>query len=671
MRRIISFALLFLTTAALGADLRMTGEWPQSDKRPGDYVSATFRLRNLSNEAAHNITVTLTASPGLTETQLLADRVCPNRECTGLQIGPGQDLYIVFSAKTPSTPGRITIIAAASSPDDPDPLNNTAAYAFDLISGPDLNVRIVGIDPWTAFEPEEKTEISVAVANTGVTPATQAALTVEFPEGAAVLSRSGGDSFDCNLTAKPAICRAASLPVGSQPFLRFRISTAPLYEGGTMTVAAHIRAAERDINPSDNDTVQKARIKPFFSVTNTNDDGPGSLRQAILEANALCKTFCAVGWRIPAPLPAAGFFTIKPKTPLPAINFLGEVDGSSEANLLDLNAETPRVMIDGSLLSSGDGLWMQSSTAVRGLAIGNFARSGIYMETVPTSKSSSATWIDRTYLGVDPSGHTAAPNERGLLDTATPGRLDVTRSVISANRRSGIVSTARQAYIAENRIGVAADSDAALPNGASGIFLIRDKPANPDFTDAQVLNNIIANHRDFGIAVSAPLQHSFFFSQNAMFNDLANAIDYGLDGPTPNVADDSHRPPNRPTVSAVTFRQNNITTITIELVTRARTTLFPEYAPVPGYSSTASSAYVEIYASYRPGQTERYLGALSFPNTLPDGGSIFLKGNLVVNEDLRGQWITAVAIRSRSDTRFDLVRGSWETSESSPAVVVR
>jgi hypothetical protein len=670
-RFLIAFIAVLLTTAALGADLRLTGDWPPADKRPSERFYATFRLRNLSRETAHDITVRIFTTPGLTDPVLRANSdLCANLECTIRQLAPSSDLYIDLLVNAPVTPGRVTIIAIASSPDDPDTLNNSAAYELDVISGPDLNATILGIGDQAAFAPEEKITISALVANKGVTAATQVELTVDFPEGVTILSREGGDNFDCDLAAKPVLCRAASLPIGSQPPIRFRISTPPLYSGGTMTVAVHVRSAERDINRVDNDSARTAKIKPFFSVTSSDDDGPGSLRQAILEANALCRTSCTIGWRIPAPLPAAGFFTIKPKTPLPAINFTGEVDGSAEANYLDLDQGTLRIMIDGSLLSSGDGLWFQSSTDVHALAIGNFPGSGIYLETVPTSKSSYVSWIDHVYLGVDPTGHRAAPNERGLLDTATPGMLQVTNSAISGNRRSGIVSTNRQAYISENRIGVAADSNAALPNGASGIFLIREKPANLDYTDAQVLHNVIGNHRDFGIAVFAPSQHSFLISQNSMFNDVANGIDYGLDGPTPNVADDSRRPPNRPTVSAVT-RQNNITTITIELVTRARTTLFPENAPVPGYSYTASSAYVEIYASHGPGQTERYLGALSFPNTLPDGGSIFLKGNLVVDEDLRGQWITAVAIRSRSETRFDLVRGSWETSESSPAVVVR
>lgn len=55
-----------------------------------------------------------------------------------------------------------------------------------------------------------------------------------------------------------------------------------------------------------------------FVVTNTNDSGPGSLRQAILDANE--------GGSTPAPyfitfnIPGPGVHTIAVQTPLPALN---------------------------------------------------------------------------------------------------------------------------------------------------------------------------------------------------------------------------------------------------------------------------------------------------------------------------------------------------------------
>lgn len=414
------------------------------------------------------------------------------------------------------------------------------------------------------------------------------------------------------------------------------------------------------------------QANPVFSVTTTDDDGPGSLRQAILDANALCTGGrCTVNFLIPGPLPGAGYFTIRPKTPLPTINFKGEVNGSSQSALLGIEPNAPLIMLDGSLLSSGNGLWIQSTADVRYLAVGNFPWSGIFLETVPTSRLEFASWIDHDYLGLDPTGHIAAPNDRGVLDTATAGRLDVTNCVIGGNRRSGIVNSSRQAYIAGNRIGVAADSLAPLLNGASGIFLLRAYPEYPNEAGTSIVGNVIANHRDFGVAIHAPVQHSIVISRNSLFNNVANGIDYGLDGPTPNVADDSRRFPNRPTVAAATYLEGKTTRVSIEIETRARPTLFPEYPFDPHYPFFwISTVYVEVYASHAPGQTERYLGLLLFDH-LRDDRPTFFEGDLTVQEDLRGQWITAVALRRRSETYIDIPREQWETSESSPAVPVR
>src|SRR6266446_1204730 len=63
----------------------------------------------------------------------------------------------------------------------------------------------------------------------------------------------------------------------------------------------------------------------WFQVTNTNDAGPGSLRQAIDDANAGCTTPtfspgpCGIEFVIDAPAPPTGWFTIQPLSPLPQI----------------------------------------------------------------------------------------------------------------------------------------------------------------------------------------------------------------------------------------------------------------------------------------------------------------------------------------------------------------
>src|SRR5687767_10621817 len=62
-----------------------------------------------------------------------------------------------------------------------------------------------------------------------------------------------------------------------------------------------------------------------YTVTTTNDSGPGSLRQAILDANAT-----AVSDTIEFDIPAAGVQTITPLTSLPSITETVNIDGYTQ-----------------------------------------------------------------------------------------------------------------------------------------------------------------------------------------------------------------------------------------------------------------------------------------------------------------------------------------------------
>src|SRR4030095_6294451 len=62
-----------------------------------------------------------------------------------------------------------------------------------------------------------------------------------------------------------------------------------------------------------------------FTVTNTSDSGPGSLRQAILDANAT-PGIDAINFKIAAP----GVQTIAPLSPLPTVIDPLDIDGYTQ-----------------------------------------------------------------------------------------------------------------------------------------------------------------------------------------------------------------------------------------------------------------------------------------------------------------------------------------------------
>ena len=125
--------------------------------------------------------------------------------------------------------------------------------------------------------------------------------------------------------------------------------------------------------------VRYAPPPPDLWVTNTNDSGPGSLRQAITDANSSSGRE-RVAFNIPLSDPncdAGGVCTIQPTTPLPwLIDDAGLIiDGYSQDGAAQATATTPAVLtieLDGNS-GGGSGLWIDSSNnVIRGLAINRF-----------------------------------------------------------------------------------------------------------------------------------------------------------------------------------------------------------------------------------------------------------------------------------------------------------
>ena len=102
-----------------------------------------------------------------------------------------------------------------------------------------------------------------------------------------------------------------------------------------------------------------------FTVISTADAGAGTLRAALLDANANAGMD-----RIEFAVPGAAPFVIAVLTPLPSIGDPVVIDGNSQ----------PGVQTDGALLITGHGLEVLaggSGTEIRGLEIGYFPEDGI------------------------------------------------------------------------------------------------------------------------------------------------------------------------------------------------------------------------------------------------------------------------------------------------------
>src|SRR5436309_17310 len=142
-----------------------------------------------------------------------------------------------------------------------------------------------------------------------------------------------------------------------------------------------------------------------FTVTNINDSGAGSLRQAILDANAAAGTdsiVFAIG---------SGPQLLTPATPLPAVTDPLTIDATTQPGY----SGTPLIGIDGGLiLGNGSfvnaGLILKAPATVLGFAIAGFRVPNYNdgSEGAGIVIASSGCVVKRCYLGVSRSGGAGA-----------------------------------------------------------------------------------------------------------------------------------------------------------------------------------------------------------------------------------------------------------------------
>lgn len=204
-----------------------------------------------------------------------------------------------------------------------------------------------------------------------------------------------------------------------------------------------------------------------FTVTNANDTGAGSLRQAITSANATTTPDI-----ITFNVSQAGVVQINLQSGLPAISQPLVIDGLSQSG----GSGPPLVRIDGASAGAGvSGLALSApnctllNCVIQGLQITGFSGSGI-------SVQSNAWTIRLNYIGND--GSLARANAgSGVVVSGTGvviGGPAVERNVISGNGANGILlsATAANIGIRGNYIGLTASGASALPNGSNGVRVL-------------------------------------------------------------------------------------------------------------------------------------------------------------------------------------------------------
>src|SRR5579884_2498051 len=184
-------------------------------------------------------------------------------------------------------------------------------------------------------------------------------------------------------------------------------------------------------------TIERLERRLMFSmivVSNTNDDGPGSLRHAILDANATRGADTIV-----FQIPGIGVQTIAPQSPLPPITQPLIIDGTTQLGYV----KSPLIELDGQNAGAGaDGLMLAAEPCtVAALIVNRFAQNGIVLP--------KGGQVSGCYVGTTATGTAVAPNGgNGIMITGI--NASVSGSLISGNAMAGIEDDATGARITGN-----------------------------------------------------------------------------------------------------------------------------------------------------------------------------------------------------------------------------
>ncbi|HEV7920504.1 MAG TPA: NosD domain-containing protein [Thermoanaerobaculia bacterium] len=635
-------SLIALTASAAEADLEMTiypfdGPRVQLGQHVGYYVVVTnqgpgdahdLRFKATPPAEARNVRV----SPG--------DSVvpCPNFQCSvallraneSKSFGIDED----FERKTMTVSTTATVSAAEV---DPNPANNTVTVTTEIVEAAEISAFLETGGP---TEAEGPATVYAYVYNQGFVPAANVVLDLDFPAGTVITGSQPPAGWTCQASGTRLSCRTEVVPAGFG-YIRFPIDTITpaRYEGGYLPIAGRISSTTIDLRPENNSFLGQWLFYHLFVVSSTADAGSGTLREAILDANAVCGNNCRIAFRIPDAQRERGWFVIRPESPLPSVRVPVAIAGPPGAQP-EGHRVNPQVMLDGSRLKFGNGLSLFGGNGggISGLAIGNFPDAGIFT-------ADGNHLIEESFIGTWPNGLEAAPNTRGIYSVGKQ-QLTIRHNVVSGNRRSGItLMNLERPQITRNAIGVGANGVTPVPNGASGVYL--GETADWAF----FFNNDIAYNADFGIAMH-PTVRRMLASVNAIYGNGQLGIDSGIDLETPNVEDDKDRIPNHPVITSARWDEAGQRTI-IEGEMHSNTA-----AEYPFFLRLR----VEVYAddAAHP-EAHEFLGS---------AGVAKGKFTVTVKRDLRGTNATAIGIRWLKVEQYDEYLLSEETSEISPAVRV-
>jgi titin len=234
----------------------------------------------------------------------------------------------------------------------------------------------------------------------------------------------------------------------------------------------------------------EGRLAPAtFTVSNVNDSGAGSLRQAILDNDATGTGPNLIQFAIPG----AGVHFIEPTSPEPTVSTPAFIDGATQPGFVQANA--PQIVLGGLLVGVGptQGLVLTSNgCTVRGLAINNFGNAGVLVE-------SNGNLIVSNYLGTDATGTVAAANQFGVRVIGSSANNVIENNLLSGNGTDGVSleNTTSGTVLQFNLIGTDISGTRLLGNRNLGVVLSGNTTGN------RLAANVISGNGLYGVELAS------------------------------------------------------------------------------------------------------------------------------------------------------------------------
>ncbi len=300
-----------------------------------------------------------------------------------------------------------------------------------------------------------------------------------------------------------------------------------------------------------------------FVVTSKAKSGPGTLAQAILDANAT-----PAADTISFALPGTSVQTIL--SDLPDITAPVTIDGYTQPGSIENGNPTGslnsvlKIALDASLLlASGDAMLRikGDDVVIRGVAIHgmNARTSGIRIDA-----GAERVRIEGCRIGTLASGLVADSSGDGIVTMGTEVRVGsndpADRNLVSGNAGTGIALTGGYADVRGSLIGVGADGGSPLPN-RRGIDVRAPLAGDSFLGGGDTAANEIAFNEEEGVRIVTDAAVSTLVTRNSIHDNGGLGIDIGEAGVTPNDEFEADAITNYPVLTFARLNDGGVVTI--------------------------------------------------------------------------------------------------------------